>query len=67
MPESLAGTQCVVAVASGKGGVGKSINAENLACEAESVIGLRVGLLDADFTGSSIPFQMNCLLYIIPS
>ena len=59
MPESLAGTQCVVAVASGKGGVGKSTTAVNLACAAASVLGLRVGLLDADVTGPSIPTLMN--------
>jgi len=59
MPASLAGTKRVVAVASGKGGVGKSTTAVNLACAAASALGLRVGLLDADVHGPSIPTLMN--------
>jgi|TARA_B110000977_G_scaffold115625_2_gene149379 ATP-binding protein involved in chromosome partitioning len=59
LPESLAGTARVVAVASGKGGVGKSTTAVNLACASASVLGLRVGLLDADVHGPSIPTLMN--------
>jgi ATP-binding protein involved in chromosome partitioning len=48
----------VIAVASGKGGVGKSTVATNLAC-AFTALGLRVGLLDADVYGPSAPRMMG--------
>ena len=57
-PGILPGVKQVVAVASGKGGVGKSTVAANLAVGL-AVRGQRVGLLDADIYGPSIPMMMG--------
>ena len=54
----LPGVKNIVAVASGKGGVGKSTTAANLAL-ALAAEGARVGLLDADIYGPSIPMMMG--------
>jgi ATP-binding protein involved in chromosome partitioning len=54
----LPGVKNVVAVASGKGGVGKSTTAVNLAL-ALAAEGARVGLLDADIYGPSQPMMMG--------
>jgi ATP-binding protein involved in chromosome partitioning len=58
-PEQLLpGVKNVVAVASGKGGVGKSTVSVNLAV-ALAQAGATVGLLDADITGPNIPLMMG--------
>jgi ATP-binding protein involved in chromosome partitioning len=55
---TLPGVRHVLAVASGKGGVGKSTVAANLAL-ALHALGRQVGLLDADIYGPSVPIMMG--------
>ena len=52
------GVKRVIAIASGKGGVGKSTCSVNLACALKH-LGLKVGLLDCDIYGPSIPLMMG--------
>ena len=56
--ELLPGVKSVIAIASGKGGVGKSTTAVNLAT-AMAAQNVRVGLLDCDIYGPSIPRMLN--------
>ena len=56
--QPIAHVRHAVAVASGKGGVGKSTVAVNLAC-AFAAAGLRTGLVDADIYGPSVPRMLG--------
>ncbi|KKK45943.1 hypothetical protein LCGC14_3164690, partial [marine sediment metagenome] len=57
-PQKIPGVDRIIAIASGKGGVGKSTVSANLAC-ALAAQGRRVGLLDADVYGPSQPRMLG--------
>src|SRR6201996_3316764 len=57
-PQALPGIGAVVAVGSGKGGVGKTTVSVNLAI-ALAKLGKRVGLIDADIYGPNVPTMMG--------
>jgi ATP-binding protein involved in chromosome partitioning len=57
-PQAIPGVDRIIAIASGKGGVGKSTVSANLAC-ALAAQGHRVGLLDADVYGPSQPRMLG--------
>ena len=57
-PQPLPGVDTIIAVGSGKGGVGKTTLAVNLAL-ALAKMGHKVGLLDADIYGPNVPLMLG--------
>ncbi len=57
-PQSIPGVSSIIAVGSGKGGVGKTTLAVNLAL-AMARLGFKVGLLDADIYGPNVPLMLG--------
>lgn len=57
-PQAIPGVNSIIAVGSGKGGVGKTTLSVNLAL-AMARLGYKVGLLDADIYGPNIPMMMG--------
>ena len=57
-PQPLPGVDAIIAVGSGKGGVGKTTLSVNLAV-ALAKMGHKVGLLDADVYGPNVPLMLG--------